>query len=522
MSWLFGVVSESDLKNIRNQVSSLEYNQKQIVHIVEQSLTIINESRTLIRENRRTMSKIIRSLYAMDIKINSMAQELTKQISENRRFLEIYSYLNLLISEITILTQNAKTYLTQLRADLDYLALGKLPVTIISPPRLQSLLVEIQKALPDLMSLINDPKTEIWEFYKYMRTETAFVNGKIIIILSIPVIRLDNSYEVFEAISIPVPPPVGVKHRGRTKRTDLLANYRLESNAFLIDKARTSYRLLSDTEVQTCSHHRTKFCTLISPEFPVNVDHTCLINLFMDARKTDYCTPQVSQERLPIAKYLLDTTWLIISRTNLSFALVCNGLHTEVHTRSPVDVIKIDSGCIASNKFFTLSQPYVVGKTNMTHEQYTQLKIANFTDDVVWKPFKEQFPNVSNIDIPEQLTTINDMPLDLLLRQLHNVHYVDGHARFSFWYIASLVLTLVAAFAVVVRYCIMPRIRKFLPDCLSKRCVKRQRQAEDSTGVELQTMEIDGKEPSTEAVSSTDQRIPTLYPYLLTAHERVN
>ena len=149
MSWLFGVVSESDLKNIRNQVSSLEYNQKQIVHIVEQSLTIINESRTLIRENRRTMSKIIRSLYAMDIKINSMAQELTKQISENRRFLEIYSYLNLLISEITILTQNAKTYLTQLRADLDYLALGKLPVTIISPPRLQSLLVEIQKALPD-------------------------------------------------------------------------------------------------------------------------------------------------------------------------------------------------------------------------------------------------------------------------------------------------------------------------------------------------------------------------------------
>ena len=107
LSWLFGTVSESDLKQIRNQISSLALNQRRIIHVVEQGLTIINESRVLIRENRRSIIEIIESIREMDVKINQVTHELARRIKENRRFLKVYARIDLLIDEINVLIHNA-------------------------------------------------------------------------------------------------------------------------------------------------------------------------------------------------------------------------------------------------------------------------------------------------------------------------------------------------------------------------------------------------------------------------------
>ena len=107
LSWLFGTVSESDLKQIRNQISSLALNQHRIIHVVEQGLTIVNESRVLIRENRQSIIEIIESIREMDVKINQVTHELARRIKENRIFLKVYARINLLIDEINVLIHNA-------------------------------------------------------------------------------------------------------------------------------------------------------------------------------------------------------------------------------------------------------------------------------------------------------------------------------------------------------------------------------------------------------------------------------
>ena len=121
---------------------------------------------------------------------------------------------------------------------------------------------------------------------------------------------------------------------------------------------------------------------------------------------------------LPVAKHLFDSTWLIVSKESLKFALVCNGQHTELQTKPPLDVIRVESVCIASNKYFSLMEPFVVGKSNVSHENYWELKTANFSHSMVWRPLNDKFPNVSNISIPTQLIDIKDLPLDNLITQL--------------------------------------------------------------------------------------------------------
>ena len=67
--------------------------------------------------------------------------------------------------------------------------LENVSVRVIHPIKLQDLLLEIQESLPDLLSLITNSKTDLWTFYRYLTSSTFFTEGKIMVILSIPLIR---------------------------------------------------------------------------------------------------------------------------------------------------------------------------------------------------------------------------------------------------------------------------------------------------------------------------------------------
>ena len=138
LSWLFGPTTEADLFNIRTQISALGNNQKRIVHLVEHSMTVINE---------------------------------------------------LIIGEIKMSVRDGRTNLSRLLSQIDYLALGKVSTRIITPTRLRTLLLQIQNDAPESMGLISDPKTDLWLFYRYLTT-TMFSEGEIMIVISIPLIRI--------------------------------------------------------------------------------------------------------------------------------------------------------------------------------------------------------------------------------------------------------------------------------------------------------------------------------------------
>ena len=51
-SWIFGLLSEDDISNIKKHVSTLQINQNKILHVVKESISILNEAKLEIYENR--------------------------------------------------------------------------------------------------------------------------------------------------------------------------------------------------------------------------------------------------------------------------------------------------------------------------------------------------------------------------------------------------------------------------------------------------------------------------------------
>ena len=159
-------MSDRDLNEIRFQVNNLALNQKRIIHVVEKELSLINESRALIHENRQSIIEIVGSIRKLELMMKEIKRDFENQISANRYVLEVYARLVLVMEEIKFLLRDARFYLVDLKSKLGYLSLGKKSTDVISPITLKTLLLEIQDNTPDLISLIADPKRELWSFYK--------------------------------------------------------------------------------------------------------------------------------------------------------------------------------------------------------------------------------------------------------------------------------------------------------------------------------------------------------------------
>ena len=137
-----------------------------------------------------------------------------------------------------------------------------------------------------------------------------FIEGKIMIVLSIPMIRPEEQFEMFRALSVPIIYPKPLYHVQQEKAVDLSAIYILESNGFLIDKARQKYVLLTDLELDTCSQNEVKLCGIQSPIYTVVKSKSCIINLFTKTVSKQHCLTSVTMENFIIAYHL---GWIYIS-----------------------------------------------------------------------------------------------------------------------------------------------------------------------------------------------------------------
>ena len=407
-----------------------------------------------------------------------------------------------------------------LQAQLDQLMFGKISTRIIHPTKLRGLLLEIQESLPDLLSLISNPKTDLWTFYRYLTSSTFFTEGKIMVILSIPLIRMDKLYDVYQATTLPVVSKFSFNIQGNNSNLDLLAAFGLEAPGFLIDKSRTTYQLLSREILRVCSYNNVKFCKVQSPVFPVSLSRTCLINMFISDQgmHNRFCTATVTNEKLPLTKHLFGISWVVVSHTRLNFAVVCNGRLQQLQTHPTRDLIKVNPGCTATNKYFTISTPFVVGRSTTVYNNTLDLTMANFSHikDLIWKPLRDKFPNETKLQIPKTLAEINDMSLTNLISQIDSVDDIDLTTKPSFspWFYVSLVLVLVVLI-IIVLCCVYKNGKyKCLPNCLRDAQKKRQRPTV-STEIELQEMKSGGTLPPAEV--SANEPPPSrerLYPHL--------
>ena len=161
LSFLFGTATKSDVRVMRKGLEVLSTNQESLIHVIEDSLSIINITRIELTENRHAINNLSLIVGELDKKITNITQGLKMDLLILNGVVQTYSRISLMILEIKESLDKALLYLETIKLQLNQLALGHLSPSVISPKQLQDILYDIQKHIPEYLSLPQDPKT-IW------------------------------------------------------------------------------------------------------------------------------------------------------------------------------------------------------------------------------------------------------------------------------------------------------------------------------------------------------------------------
>ena len=175
-----------------------------------------------------------RSILGLDCKLATIAEALQKQIHENKYFLEMYLQLDLDINELKDMLQNGLFYLENLKTQLNFLSLGRLSMSSISPRNLRQLLSEIKSKMPTTLLLIGDPAKDLFLSYRQLASSALLEYDRIIIVLSIPVLHTSNRFEIFKAHGLPL--TIKEAKTDNDHAPDTIATYDLEAHGQMIDQ----------------------------------------------------------------------------------------------------------------------------------------------------------------------------------------------------------------------------------------------------------------------------------------------
>ena len=97
LHFLFGTLTKSDLNKVRKHVATLSANQKEIIHVLEDSISILNTSQVQISENRDSINELTETLWQLDGRLENITRTLESQIVRLEEFVQIYLQLDLII-----------------------------------------------------------------------------------------------------------------------------------------------------------------------------------------------------------------------------------------------------------------------------------------------------------------------------------------------------------------------------------------------------------------------------------------
>ncbi|CAC5398430.1 unnamed protein product [Mytilus coruscus] len=297
-------------------------------------------------------------------------------------YLQAYLHMDMIKGEIKDLMNIAGDYLNHLQLQLNMLSLGHMSPSLISPGNLRVLLTDIKRRLPATLKIPGDEIIDIWNFYKCLTCSTVLDENRIIIIITLPLLDIRDSYAIYKIHNLPVPTKVTDKN---SDSSDMVAQYELEAVVIAANQEKTKYMLLSNQEIDRCSNPLVNFCEIKSPVYPVNLSKLCVIALF--ANKENWktrCTVKVRPNTvLPMATYLTDSMWAVTTINEFRITIRCDdqtSMLTDQIINPPTTIINLKLTCTATSDHLTLLP---------TYQMENETEILNLVDDFSRLPLTE-------------------------------------------------------------------------------------------------------------------------------------
>ena len=121
-----------------------------------------------------------------------------------RRFLLLHSEFMIHHTRIRYLMKQMQHDMTLIREYLNIHSTGRLNPNIIDPIHLRQELIKINKQLPTQLSLPENPRTNIWHYYKFLTVTPISYDNKIILMIKIPLVDLNSSMTLYKIYNLPI------------------------------------------------------------------------------------------------------------------------------------------------------------------------------------------------------------------------------------------------------------------------------------------------------------------------------
>lgn len=413
--FLFGLSTEKDVSKIKNAVRQLAKEQSQIKHIVKQNLSILNVTRSELKENRHAINNVIDALQQTNADLLNVTSYFNNRFNTMEKFVINYLHTNLVLQENRETVQKAFSYLTLLNNQLNSLAAGILPQSLIDPNQLQDTLIAVKKQLPNNLILPFDFNSDLWSYYKHLRSVLVFRRNKFLIITSIHLNDIKSQFKIFKIFNI----PIGYEN------ISAIATYKLTHENIAVSIDHSKYILLSKPEAYLCTHNKLKMCAHVQAIYTFYNTKNCIASLFMNKRISQNCKTIIKTDiQLPKAIYLATGSWIISLIKPLTFTIVCgNNNKKQLFVKPFFKIINLAPGCYGYGEQVILPSYFMESsQKNLANDYANMISPYNQTDiPTIWRPINK-FIN-SRVNIPQKLDKIQEIPMHSLIEKLNEDNF---------------------------------------------------------------------------------------------------
>ena len=369
MSNLFGTPSESDFRRLQRALVSLKSSEEQIAHVVSESLSIINKTEVQVAENQITIQRLTNATNIVTNELGQLNNVIRSKVIPELTALQVVAKLHDMFHVVSRALSNTEQSLLRLQEQLSQSAYGMLSMSLLRPAELVTAFKRIENKLPsDNYLPYETGDRSMLLYYKHLHPLIYSTKNKFHIIVALPIISEKAKYDIYEAITLPVP----------HSNLSYAAHYNLEADFLAMSKDEMSYTYLNRMDVTQC--RQGLVCHMKTPIFKASQYPSCLLALFKKdhTRITENCHPIiVSLSPIPLIKPLFPGSWLISNAKPLIVTITCERQServTRAELKAGVNVISLRSRCAGYTEFFEIPK-FISGTSQVEIETLFQKEI---------------------------------------------------------------------------------------------------------------------------------------------------
>ena len=352
----------------------------------------------LIDDTNQFLTSTVRNLTATNLKLDTIYDALVNPGSFAQLH-QMHLQHAAILSKHGYLRDLMRIY-REFHKDIYVLMAGKLPVSMVPAADLISGLSKLRNtALKDSSKLIPlDNPASLHLYYQGATfTHANVFDDSIVISVEVPFVTKDKVYDAYKVIVMQI--PVHSNTQNAQTAFSILAN---THDYLVVDKARETYKLMSSSEYNECTHYTFGLCKILTVSRP-RLKQSCLWSIYKDdeANIIELCNFRTHlQTQMEPGILPIDPNQYLVSNVVGVISLSCdNGIHYL--TASNFSLITTTCNCIWNTNDFVISPR--IGECNNKLAKPTVSHPVSF-------PIMHAFNLTKHLSVPRTVVLANDTP----------------------------------------------------------------------------------------------------------------